>query len=193
MESSTVKAVLGTIAFIILIVVVVVIFARGGNDTPTNQPVPQLAEAAVSDAVFSFTEAGPIVAEEDHFRIRTSVSRFNRTVTVFRGYDNVVVAEQSFSNSETAFKEFLSALSRAGYTGERGTSFDSEAGVCPTGRRFVFESDQFGQDFRRWTTNCTEKGSFAGRFSTTRTLFTSQIPEYNTFIRDTRRETGLAL
>lgn len=186
------KAVFGTIAFIILVVVVVVIFARGGNDTPSSQP-RRLAEAASSDAVLHFIESGPIVAEEDHYRIHTSISRFNRTIQIYRGYDDVVVAERTFSNSESAFSEFLNALDRAGYTGERGTRYDSEAGLCPNGRRYVFESNQFGQEFRRWSTSCREKGNFAGNLSTVRRLFNNQIPEYGAFLRETRAETGLSL
>lgn len=187
------RAILGTILLIILAVVIIVIFTRSGDRPSDETPVPQLAEAAASDATFNFTEAGPIVAEEDHFRIRIEVSRFNRTITIFRGYDNVVEAEQSFSNSEAAFREFLSALSRAGYTSERNTRYDSESGLCPASRRFVFESDQFGQDFRRWSTACREKGDFGGHLDTTRKLFRNQIPEYNEFISETRASTGLSL
>lgn len=188
------KAIFGFIAFVVLVIFIVVLVARGGNDSASDKvPAPQLADAAASGAVFRFTEAGPIVAEENHYRIVISVSRFKREVFVYRGYNDVQVATQSFSNTDTAFEEFLSALDRAGYTGERRTKYESEAGLCPTRQRYVFTSDQFGEEFRRWTTDCAERGNYGGEFGVSRSLFQTQIPEYTTFISDTRRATGLSL
>lgn len=194
MEFPGLKAVFGFLGFVVLVILIVVIVARGGNDNRASlEPVPSLAEAASSDASFRFIEAGPIVAEEDHFRIEINVSRNDREIIVYRGYNNVQAASARFSNSQAAFEEFLSALDRSGYTTSRRTGFESEAGVCPTNRRYIFESNQFDEDFRRWTTNCREKGSFGGDFTTIRRLFRNQIPEIDAFITETRRETGLQL
>lgn len=188
------KAVFGFLAFVVLVIFIVVMIARGGNNTnQSGEVVPKLAEAASSDAEFRFTEAGPIIAEEDHYRIDITVSRNRRDVVVYQGYNNVQVASQTFSNSEAAFEEFLSALEQAGYTKERRTAYASEAGLCPTRQRYVFESNQFGEEFRRWTTDCVERGNFDGNFGVNRTLFQSQIPDYSTFIANTRRATGLNL
>ncbi len=187
------KAIFAFLGFVVLVIFVVVLVARGGNDTPDVEPAPQLAEAASSDATFRLTELGPITAEEDHFRVEIAVSRDNREIVVYQGYNNLVVASQRFSNSQAAFEEFLSALDRAGYTNSRNTNYESEAGLCPTRSRFVFTSDQFDEEFRRWTTECREKGNFGGDFSTNQLLFENQIPELNTFLSDTRRATGLSL
>ncbi len=194
MESNPLRTILSVLAFIVVIIFIIVMFARlTGNRGPEPLPAPSLSEVASSDAQFTFTESGPIVAEENHHQIRIRISRMSRTVEVVRGYQNLVVASQTLPNTEAAFSEFLSALDRAGYGGQRNTRFATEEGICPNGRRFVFVSDQFNEDFRRWTTSCQEKGSFAGSLNVVRQLYTSQIPEYNQFISGTRRETGLNL
>lgn len=188
------KAILGFLAFVVLIIFIVVVIARGGRDEqPITDTTKQLSTAATTDAVFEFDESGPIVSEEEHFKIVITVSRSSRRINVIRGYNGMVVASQSFSNTQAAFQDFLSALDRAGYTGESRTPYESEDGLCPKNRRYVFESNQFGEAFRRWTTSCREKGNFAGNFSTTRTLYRAQIPDIQTFINTTRSQTGLQL
>lgn len=188
------RPVFGFIAFVVIIIFLIVLIVRGGNDSGAPAtPRPELASAAQTDATFTFTSAGPIVANEDFAQIRINVTRNSRSVQVYRGYNETLVASQHFDNNTEAFNQFLSALDRAGYTAERRTNLESEAGICPSGRRFVFESDQFGEDFRRWTTSCQENGNFAGSLNVVRQLYTSQIPEYNQFISGTRRETGLNL
>lgn len=186
------KAIFGFLAFVVLVIFIVVLIARG-NNSPSTEAIPQLAEAANSSAVFTFTEAGPINAEENHFRIDIAISRNARNITVYRGYNNVQVASQSFTNTEAAFGEFLSAIDRANYTSERRTKYETEAGLCPSRSRYVFVSDQFDEDFRRWTTDCVEKGNFGGDFGTTSLMFRNQIPDLNTFLSDTRQATGLSL
>lgn len=189
------KAIIGFVAFVALVIFVVVIVARGGNDTGQKnlEPVPKLSEAAASAAKFSLIEQGPIVAEEEHYRVNITIGRDSREIVVYRGYDEVKVASKTFSNSQGAFEEFLSAIDRAGFTTVRRTSLDSEAGLCPTRRRYVLESNYDNKEFRRWTTDCREKGDFGGVFATIRTLFRNQIPNYNSFISETRVATGLSL
>ena len=125
--------------------------------------------------------------------IRISISRNTRSIEVIQGYQNKIVASQQLTNTQNAFSEFLSALDRAGYTRERRTNYSSEAGMCPTGNRFVFSSNQFSEDFRRWSTSCREQGNFGGQFSTVQQLYQTQIPDYSDFISNARRDTGLAL
>ncbi len=188
------KAILGFIAFVVVIIFVLVLFIRGGRDNPAPLVDDnRLITAAQSDADFKFKESGPIVAEENHYRIEISVSRSRRTIDVYRGYDNLKVASNSFGNTEASFEQFLSALDNAGYRNERRTSLDSEAGVCPKGRRYVMESNQFGEEYRRWTSSCPDSGNFGGLFSVVRELYQQQIPDYTTFIANTRKETGLKI
>lgn len=190
------RYILGFLGFLALIILVIILIARGsGRDSSLNvAPAPELAEAASTDARFTLTENGPIVAEEEHYRIRITVSRVGRRVEVIRGYGSNVVAQANFDNSEDSFRAFLSALDRNGYTIESRTRFESEAGLCSSGRRFVAESNQFDSEFRRWWTSCSNfKGSFGGASSAVQRLFTDQIPEYRQFISDTRRATGLRI
>lgn len=188
------RAILGFVAFVAVIIFLIIVIVRGGNEPeiPSSQR-PALVAAASSDAVFSYTTAGPISANEDFYRIKINVSRASRSVQVYRGYGDTVVAAKQFDNNTAAFGEFLSALDRAGYTSERRTSFESEAGLCPNGLRMVFESDQFDEAFRRWTTNCKERGSFGGSIDTVSQLYIRQIPGYSQFIAQTRNDTGLGL
>lgn len=190
-----IKAILGFVAFVFLILFIVILIARGGDsgNNVVKKDIPQLNTAASSESNFQFTQDGPIVAEEDHYSIQISINKSNRTVRVIRGYQGQVVANSSFGNNEEAFSDFLSALDRAGYTSVNRSRYQSEAGLCPLGNRFVFESDQFDQDFRTWTTSCRENGTFGGNFSTISTLFRDQIPDYNQFISSTRQSTGLSL
>lgn len=188
------KAIFGFLAFVVLVIFIVVLVARGGNDSQSSDTaVPKLADAASSSSDFRFSESGPIIAEENHYRIDITISRDSRSVVVYRGYNNVQVASQNFGNSEAAFSDFLSALDRAGYTNERRTKYETEAGLCPSRSRYVFSSDQFDEDFRRWTTDCVEKGNFGGNFGTMSALFRDQIPDYPAFLTDTSRATGLTL
>ncbi|MCA9348451.1 hypothetical protein KC867_03510 [Candidatus Saccharibacteria bacterium] len=188
------KTILAFISFIFLILVIVIIVAKGGSDnSSTVSTRAKLSESANSEAVFTFTERGPIVADEDHYNIQITVNRHTRVIKILKGYEGNVVATQSFTNNQEAFSDFVSALENAGYEGKKSTKYASEEGVCPAGRRYVFESNQFDEDFRRWTSNCDVKGDFAGSLSVIQGLYKDQIPEYNKFISETRASTGLSL
>lgn len=187
------KGVIGFLAFAILIVFILIMIFRVGGERQIAEPAKQLNTAAETDARFEYYEQGPIVAEEDRYAIKITITRGSRQVEVFRGYEGNVVASKSFDNNQEAFSNFLSGLDRAGYRLEGRTRFSSEAGLCPSGRRYVLTSNQFDEEFRRWTTSCQERGNFGGVFSTVRELYRDQIPEYGSFIRDTRRATGLSL
>ncbi len=187
------KAILGFLGFVIFIIFIVVLIARTNNRRPDLAPTPQLTEAASSDADFSFNTFGPIVAEEKHYRIVINIDRNSRSVEVYQGYNNLRVASRNLSNSEAAFSDFLSALDRSGYTDIQRTRYDTEAGICPTRNRYTFVSNQFGEDFSRWTSDCNEKGNFGGNFDIVSSLFEAQIPDYSKFISETRSATGLAL
>lgn len=188
------RGIFGFIAFVVVIIFLIIfIFRIGRSPEISAPPRPALVTAAESDASFSLISSGPIVADENFYQVRINVSRAGRSVQVIRGYNSQVIASKHFDNNTEAFSQFLSAIDRAGYTTQRRTNVETEAGVCPNGRRHVFESDQFGEDFRRWISSCRETGNFGGAFSTIQQLFQSQIPEYREFITETRRETGLGL
>jgi hypothetical protein len=192
-----VRYIMGLLGFIVLIILVIVLFARMGNRSDSNLDLasaPRLDEAASSDASFTYIEHGPIVAEEEHHEIRITVSRISRRIEIVRGYQDTVVAQANFDNNEQAFGQFLSAIDRGGYNLENKTDFESEVGLCPREKRYIFQSNQFSESFRRWTSSCRNiKGSFGGSLSTVRALFRDQIPDYRKFITETRKATDLDL
>lgn len=196
MESASLRYILGFLGFLAAIVLIIVLIfrlsSRNTDQAVTNlAPTPRLVEMVDSGASFVFTEEGPIVAEEDHYKIRITVSAAGRRVETIKGYQNNVVAQANYSNNAEAFDQFLSALDRAGYTNDRKTEFESEAGVCSNGKRYLFESNSNGSIGRRWSTNCREKGNQGGDVDAIVSLYRKQIPEYNKFLSEARKTAGL--
>lgn len=196
MESPTLRYILGFLGFLALIVILIVFIFRmaGRNSQPVNvTPSPQLVEMADKGAVLTFTEDGPIVAEEDHFQIRITVSSTNRRVEAIRGYQNTVVAQANFDNNDQAFRSFLSALDRAGYTQERETSLNGPEGLCPRGKRYTFMMNSNGEQTTRWATSCRELGNLGAQASILIDLYQKQVPNYYQFIAEARKTSGLLL
>ena len=196
MESASLRYILGFLGFLAAIVFIIVLIfrlsGRNADQVVTDlAPTPRLVEMVDAGANFVFTEEGPIVAEEDHYKIRITVSSAGRRAEVIKGYQNTVVGQVNHANNTEAFRQFLSALDRAGFTTERETEFDSEAGVCSNGKRYIFESGSNGLVSKRWSSNCREKGSQGGDVNALTKLFEKQIPEYNTFLSQTRKTSGL--
>jgi hypothetical protein len=190
------RYILGVIGFIaIFVILIVLIFSlhspSGSNTTQTNTPVPKLADLAGGDTVTRFTSDGPIVAEENHRSVRIMIDQHHRSIDVIQGYQGTVLATENFDNNKDAYATFLAALDRAGFTLERKTKLDSEAGLCPTGGRLIFElyntpNDSSYKPFRRWSTTCSSsQADFGGSVGTVTGLFKAQIPNYNAFISQT--------
>lgn len=191
MEFPPVRYILGFISFIALIILGIVLIARvsnRGDNTIELAPTINLVEAVDSNADFVFTEQGPIVANEDHYQIRITVNRNNRRVEYIKGYEGTVVSQINLDNNEESFRQFLSAIDRVGFDTTRETKFDSEAGLCPRGRRYILESEQADNSFRRWTTSCNKQlGDFGGNLNSVASLFRKQIPNYTKFVSQGRR------
>ncbi len=183
---------LGFLAVIVFLIVLIFRLGSSNNVTPTA-PAVDMAKVASSSASFIFTEEGPIVAEEDHYQIRITVSDTNRRVEILRGYQYNVVAQADFDNNSQAFSQFVSALAQNGYNKERKTRLTSEDGVCATGRRFIFETSPADVLPRRWSTTCEEKGNIGGNINRITDLYRKQIPGYEKFISDAKRATGLKI
>jgi len=178
------------IGFILLIVLIVTLRPSTSSTNRTNTPSPKLADLASTDATVRYSTAGPINAQEDHREIRITVNNDERVVDVLQGYQGDVLAHETFTNSTEAYQSFLAGLDRAGFTLTKKTNLDTEAGLCPTSNRYVYElydtpANSAYKAFRRWSISCGTTASFGGSASTVRTLFTSQIPNYATFINDT--------
>lgn len=175
-------------ASIAIILLVVFVFRRPNEPTrittePGGTTVEEqlhLPDYADSSAVVRYTIQGKVVGEEQYRSIRISVSQSSRKVEVLQGYDQTVIDTKEYPNKQTAFDNFLQALDKAGYSNVREDISSDERGVCPKGRRYVFDIIENGDTMQRtWTTSCGSRtGSFAGNRSTIESLFRDQIPDY---------------
>lgn len=180
--------ILGVIVFIILLVVLV--FRRPNQPArPADQPVSTVASTSLTNlsntsAELRYTVQGKIVSEEEHRSLRVTVSRTLRRLEVLQGYDEVVVASTDLNNTDASFATFLAALEQVGYSKVRESAISDERGVCPEGRRYIFEISGSGQgEQRTWTSSCSSSaGTFAGNRSSVEQLFKGQIPGYNKLV-----------
>ncbi len=174
---------LGLGIFILFIGVVILFTSGGGKEPKPEGTVPKpLPDYASTDAVVSSTTEGEIVARENYREIKVIVGRDFRTLQVIKGYQGDVIKEKNYSNDESAYSQFLYALSYANFTKERGTDLPSEAGVCAAGNRYVFKLEEGGSNISRlWSSTCSgdARGSFGGKTFNVTTLFERQIPDYD--------------
>jgi hypothetical protein len=183
------RYVLGAFGVVVLLILVVLLVARR-NPAPTSPTQTGKKQVVVTDfadksATAQLTMRGEVTGDEDRRSIRISVSKQERVVEILKGYNETVENRQSFSNTDSAYSNFLSALENAGFALEKETSIKDERGVCPLGKRYVYKLvDGSDQVFRLWNTSCGAKqGSFGGDGGLVRTLFQNQIPDYRTLVR----------
>ena len=122
---------------------------------------------------------GPIVAKENHYSIVISISKTERTITTFEGYDGQVLGTQTLGNTEAAFSDFMAALNRAGYMTETTGVGTENHGICAVGQLIFFEilSDDKSVG-KLWTTSCPKlTGNFGGLVINVEDLFLNQIPD----------------
>ena len=162
-----------------LILLLLVLLFHGGSKpkTPTGRT---LSSYASTDAVVRMTIDGPINADQNHQAVRVTVGRDDVTFEQIQGYQGNVVNEQTFSNNEPAYENFLLALAHAGYTqGNKSSALKDERGYCPLGDRYVFELTQEDQEIERyWATGCGSPKTYLGVLSLTIQLFENQVPGY---------------
>lgn len=163
----------------ILILVVILFFKAlsGGDNDVVEQPTP-ITSYVDTATEMQMLASGPIVAESEHQAVRISVGRDEVRVEVITGYNGEVVREQSFSNSQEAYDQFLHALDLYGYTKgmETDTQIDKK-GRCATGARYTFSIVDGAREIdSSWTTSCSGKSTFKGSRSNVLRLFRQQVP-----------------
>lgn len=174
-----------TIGLVILLIILLV--GGGSNKIPTtNKP---LSSYASTDAQAIMTIDGPVNANQDHIELRITVGRDQVSYEKMSGYDGNVVDSKLFTNSQSAYTEFLLALAHAGFTrGSRDKTLADDRGYCPLENRYIFELNQDGQQIERyWTSDCNTPKTYLGNRSLTITLFEKQIPGFEDI------QTGLML
>lgn len=176
-------AVLGIIAVVFL---VIVIFFKGDNTKAPVQnaaKIMKLTDYADKNSMVSVTTIGTLVGEENRREIRVTVTPTERRLEVLSGYEEAVMSSQSFPNTQTAYANFLSALSDLGFTSSHKNTTDPR-GVCPTGNRYIYDLSEGGDHLSNlWQVNCDIPGTFAGHGTTTRQLFQQQIPGYDKLVQ----------
>jgi hypothetical protein len=169
------------VGFVLLLVL---IFGRGSNNRSSGTEVKKefsLLDYANRDSKVIAIIDGPITGDDTHRAIRFTISPETRLAEVVQGYEGNVIKSQSQVNNPSAYRNFIYALSKAGFGRERKTDLKSEQGVCATGRRFVFEVyDNNDRVSRTWTAGCI-KGSSPADPSTASNLFIAQVTDYNSF------------
>lgn len=153
---------------------------RSSQVTKQQETRQKLSAFANTDAVVEMKIDGPIVSNEEHRALKISVSRSQSQVQMISGYQDNAIKQETVANNQASFEEFLKALEQTGFYLPTLTEVKiDEAGVCPTGNRYVYSVTEGGKEVHRaWTTNCGEGGgNFAGSHRSTKQLFVNQIPK----------------
>jgi hypothetical protein len=172
----------GVIGVVLVAIIAIIMLVRRTPEPRTDIPQETvLSDYANRDGRVRYTIDGRINAREDHRTIVITVSRTERMLEIYQGYENDVLRRETFVNSEGAYSTFLRALESAGFSQERETDIHNYTGICPQGRRHVYELlDGPEEIMRTWDTSCSRRlGSFDGNSSLVRQLFQRQIPDYS--------------
>ncbi len=166
----------------VILVGIVAIVLLVGNNPVTVAPgkTSNLTNYDSSNASLRLTIDGHEVSEEQHNIIQITVDKRTRQLTILNGYQGHITHNQLYDNNAEAFSVFLRALQKADFTKEtKDAKPQDERGVCPTGKRYIYELIDGGKTaLRTWNTSCGGAGSFTGRGSLVRELFMLQIPDY---------------
>ena len=162
-------------------------FSGGGDDAPKQQQqAVKLEDYATTTAVVRYTIDGPVYADQNHSRVRVTVSKDQVLFEQIAGYEGKMIQTKTYPSNSEAYATFLHALNQQGFTRGNAEVTDDERGYCPTGRRYVYEViDGADQIQRLWSTSCsTKQGSYTGgNASTVRLLFERQVPEWSSLTR----------
>lgn len=164
-----------------LIILLIFLLVSGGNK-PKNPVTPRtLPSYATRDSEVSMVLDGPVNSQQEHNQIRITVDRNAVIYQQIRGYNDNVVNQQTFANTQAAYEVFLRALDHAGFTkGNRSPELADERGYCPLGQRYIFELQDSGDRLERfWATSCGKPKTYLGVTSLTVTLFQNQVPGYD--------------
>jgi hypothetical protein len=167
-----------------LAVFVFILIIKGFSNHPNTKLPQPLTSYATTNSTVQFIISGPITADQTHQSVTMNVGQIESVINVIQGYQGQVISSKSYSNNETSYLNFLSALQLAGFS--QGTSSQqttADLGYCPFGDKYNLQIiDGTGQAIQNyWTDSCSNSdGTFRGVRSTVEQLFTNQIPDYDT-------------
>lgn len=171
---------------LIVLTFILIFRAFSGDDAPRQRAI-DLNDYANSTAVMRLTIDGDINSEQEHNRVRITVSRDQVLFEHVQGYEGKLAQSNTYPSNNQAYATFLRALQLAGYTNGNpdDPEGEDERGYCPRGQRYIYEAVDGGEEiFRWWSTSCSaDQGNFTGSPSTVRSLFQRQVPDYNERVR----------
>lgn len=179
------------LTLLILMVLGLTVLSGNKSGDKKKQDTPAVVQKQLHDYASSpdykvvYTTQGRIVGDDQFRAIRITVARDYRRVEILDSYTKQVQKSQDFSNTEAAYDTFLRALENAGFSKTQKTTAVDERGVCPNGRRMIYElTNGTDQVQRTWSATCGAKlGNFAGSAVVVQQLFNAQITGYNDFVR----------
>lgn len=174
MYSMNVKAFFGFLAVVLVTITLVVIaFALASGNTVDDQNQITLADHINRDSIARYEVRGRIVANEEHYGYRITVSQNARNIEVYSGYNQEIIASKTYPNNEASYREFVYALDRSGFD---SVNDELLTGICASGRLNIYEFNQ--QDkllARQWNTACGDRSL---RNFDPSWLFEAQIPDF---------------
>ncbi len=179
------------IAIIVVVCILFISFVAGRDNESEDrakETAVNLSDHAEGDGEAILTTKSKVTADEDYRTIRIRVSPSERNLQILSGYRETLEREEVFPNNQAAYREFILALKGAGFSkqAEKPIQEDPEV-VCPLGRRYFYELQDFGSDpvISTWSTSCTIRNQpFGGNSRTVRRLFELQIPGYSRYVRN---------
>lgn len=161
----------------------------GGSDPIANEGKEALRNTSVGHQV-RMTVRGPIVADENFYSYRITISNNQRKLETYRGYLETPLQTREYGNSNKAYEEFVYALDRARYMDSAVLSGDSDdvRGICASGKLYRFDVLNGETIVKRlWTTTCKgQVGSQKVNTNILQPLFAKQIPDATAALRDTK-------
>lgn len=167
------------IGLIVLTFILIFKAFSGGDSAPKKIDLNSYADTG---AVMRLTIDGPVKSNEEHKRLRITVSRDQVLYEEIQGYQGTLKVSQTYPSNPEAYAAFLHSLTIAGFT--KGLVGDDapkdERGYCPLGNRYIYEASSAGENFIRWwSTSCSSsQGTFRGQSGVIRSLFKQQVPDY---------------
>jgi hypothetical protein len=123
---------------------------------------------------------GPIVADENFRSYQIQITPNNRNLTIYKGYEDQVIDNESLGNNIPSYKQFVYALDQAKLmnNNELTGAANNIAGVCATGFLYQFTILNNNKQVKQlWTTSCNGVGGSLGiNFNPVLNLFIVQIP-----------------
>lgn len=174
---------LSLIVVVIAVVVGSVLIRNIMDDVKTTNTVntsKSITEQLKENTTLRLYIDGPVIADENHQSMQIDVTPKNRTISLYKTYNNTVFKKTVYENNQKAFEAFALALDKAGFTKSSQSQKDAKyAGDCALGRVYhliLLNGEKVAQDL--WSTSCGTTKTFNGSMSAVLNLFKKQIPNY---------------